>query len=466
MANYRKRSEYDLALNTNTHTRIQTALQTGNLITAVMHLSQTKKARTEAQQHHQGTMRGLSALAQVVEDSADRTIAAADRNADLAAKQRYSQWVGSTDEGARLHNWYIPLATKQIAAIDIALDKWREGVLFQVAEAVSRLSPEDQGLVNRTSTPFVAQLDPLPEQPAQAQMKSIRVFRALLIVVATSLICGVIGALIALSNLSSTSLADEGYSAAPQQLEQVAQDYPQAVDEVRDGIGRVLNDPILSLWSDNEPVAGVPWPQFADSVQLTTPNLRPSAYSQGQTVLMGTALGEIVGKAVIWPVAGTLGGGPLALLVLAGLRGRRRRHLVKTNQEQLQQWQDACRFIHDKNSKAVDQAHIDTDRARREAIAGLEAELGFAVEGSDAMGNLFASQAQLVAHQERMRQFISTAYQVNPLPSSWVPLLAAPVVSPRWDGTAMEATARNIRQAITELDIWVDKPAPPQSSVE
>lgn len=464
MANHRDRSYYDLALNTNTHQRIQTALQTGNLISSLASLHQTRKARLEAQEHHDDAMRGLDTLAQVVEKNSQQAIAAANRNADLASRQRYSQWVGTTVDGERLHNVYIPLATKQITAVDVTLRMWREEILRRVAEAVGELSPRDYGLLTRTSTPIVANYIPKPAPPAPQQITPIRAVRSLLIVIAALLIGGFTGSLLGYSSAQSTTLADQGYVFADsQQIAEIAQRDPEAAARVSEAIEIVLGEPPVTVLFGSDSVAGFPRGDFTSAmfVKSRQSNLRNFDRADGAIQASAASLNTLVTRITAGGMIGSSGLSVLAVGALYLRRRKRKKNLAIDNQLQIEQWQHDCDDNHRSNKRIHEQYLVDTERARDEVVAQLESELGFNVDSSEVMDTLFVQQSDVLAHRDRIDSFIRTAYLENPLQSSWVPLMAAPRVSANWADTPLEDFARKLGDTLLNATTWGNPPASP-----
>lgn len=468
MANRRDRSYYDLALNTNTHQRIQTALQTGNLISSLASLHQTRKARLEAQEHHDDAMRGLDTLAQVVQKNSQQAIAAANRNADLASRQRYSQWVGTTVEGERLHNVYIPLATKQITAVDVTLRMWREEILRRVAEAVGGLSSQDYGLITRTSTPIVANYIPKPAPPAPQQITSIRGFRSLLIVIAALLIGGFLGSLLGYSSAQSTTLTDQGYTFADsEELAEIAQRDPETAARMSEAIEIVLGEPIGTVLFGSDFVAGFPRESVISSMFVKTARDNMYSYRDNVGIQASVASNNIlVTRITAGGMIGSFGLPVLTVGVLYLRRRKRKKNLDIDNQLQIEQWQHDCDDNHRSNTRIHKQYLADTERARDEVVAQLESELGFNVDSSEVMDTLFVQQSDVLAHRDRIDSFIRTAYLENPLQSTWVPLMAAPRVSANWADTPLEDFARKLDNTLLNATAWENPPASPQAAMK
>lgn len=142
MANYRDRSYYDLAQNTNTHTRLQTGLAAGSLLASSIVALQTGRARKEAQSH-------AERLEASVAQSSAALSAQMEQQADEAARREYSMWVSSTRNGEIFHTVYSPLARKQIAAVAHIDGVWRNAVQDSVSQAVAELGADDQAGLSR-----------------------------------------------------------------------------------------------------------------------------------------------------------------------------------------------------------------------------------------------------------------------------------------------------------------------------
>lgn len=444
MANDRPKSMYDLTLNTNTHTRIQTALQTGNLIAQAGIFYRVGKTNKTLDETREEIRRGNTAITSKIDEAVEsinattqRLIDDTNRNADDAARQRYSLWVSTSQEGETFHRVYKPRAESQIETIAAATDFWLTRVSQAFRDIVDSLDPNERAYVlGRRRT--ITDPPPVEQYPAFTPPK-FRVKKAIVSCILPLIItCLFMMMLLFFESMSSTKLGTFQYRPG---FQMTSWHYPSidpsTVDkEMREYLARTSVSEARK--SDNPMNTREIVPAGTES---SLAGVTPKEVASGQTkeLLLLSAIGGVLS-------------GPLTFLVfvLAPHLYFWRRRQVKHSQIEYQETAELYELDQQ-------QRHASWKSAENHRVAALteniKNQLGLD-EDHFADPQFAWSLNGSVEDALELRSFLDTAYRSNPLREDWLSLLPRPVVRD-WENPTLHQAALEINTGLS-TEKWAD----------